>query len=123
MHSHKEWELTTRHDTMKRVLSRSVFGGSSWSRDEKRYGIRGRVIVTELVPTPTKSRSEAPARREVNWNYVRHNLHFHILLFIDPQTAEDGSARRLTPAERDELQARIYGRWERALKKSGLDAE
>lgn len=145
VHTHKGWELNERHEAMKRTLSRSVFGGSSWSKDEKRYNVRSRVIVTELVPTPARKKLGASESAEPNWNYVRHNLHFHILLFIDPKAKEYDNAlfpaheptthrddrmgtrsevhARLNAEEREEFVSRLYGRWERALKKAGLVAE
>lgn len=123
VHTHTDWELTHRHDVFKSVASRSVFGGAQWSKDAKRYGVRARVIVTELVPTPAKAKSSAPNKRGVDWNYVTHNLHLHIVLFLDPLPTEEGSTRRLNASERDELVNRLYGRWERALKKHGITAK
>lgn len=123
VHTHKDWELARRHDVFKSVASRSVFGGAQWSKDAKRYGVRARVIVTELVPTPAKAKSSTANKRAVDWNYVSPNLHLHIILFLDPLAMEDGSTRRLNSSERDEFVNRLYGRWERGLKKHEITAK
>lgn len=83
-------------DALYAARKRAIGGdaGGAWAKDRKRFGIVG--VTWHLDPPPI-------GRNGMHW-------HLHLTWFLD---------RELTEAERAELQASVFGRYNRALEKLG----
>lgn len=106
--THTAWELADRFNDFRTVLSRSVFEGQAWRADQERFGVKGRVDAVELVPQPALK-----ADGSKDWNRVRHNLHFHVVVFI---------SKRLNSVDRELLVNNLRNRWVKSLKNKGYRA-
>lgn len=105
INTHKSWEVNTAYEAMSDTLAKTVFSGREWRKDLTTYGIKGRVTVVEVVPTPTVKRNGWR-----DWEKTQTNIHFHIVLFL---------AGHPTARQRETLATRIQKRWAGSLNRKG----
>lgn len=98
MRHHKGQRLADLWDKLSRAWNR-VVGGKGWRTDCERYGITGFVKVVE-----------------VTYGNNGWHVHLHALVTVSPEVGAPDAASVAG------LQARMVGRWSRALVRMGLEA-
>lgn len=96
------WDFTRRLIAVEDGI-KAMFSGKAWSKEQKAFGVMGRVLSIEPVIKPGAD----------GWKSTTNNLHIHFLLFLQGTPSD---------AEVAALKAKLWRRWSNRLKRHHFTA-